>query len=69
MINEEIKLQERVIAEFSDFVAFISKKITLNITLNNISDILQNLVRQGIAGCLNAEAKTERIYQLLRMGW
>ena len=45
-----------------------SKQYDEKISLNNTSDTLRSLTRQGLATCLNPEAKTGRLYKLTEMG-
>lgn len=45
-----------------------SKHYNPKISLNNTSDVLRSFVRNGIAVCLNNEAKTGRLYQLTSEG-
>ena len=45
-----------------------SKQYAHKISLNNTSDVLREIVRQGLAICLNPLAKTGRIYQLTAVG-
>ena len=45
-----------------------SIQYNLKISLNNASDILRSFVGQGLAVCLNEEAKTGRLYQLTKEG-
>jgi len=44
------------------------KQYNEKISLNNTSDTLRRLVRQGLATCLNPEAKTGRLYKLTEIG-
>ena len=45
-----------------------SKKYNEKISLNNASDVMRSFAREGIAVCINKEAKTGRIYQLTKEG-
>ncbi len=45
-----------------------SKQFNEKMSLNNTSDVLRSFVRQGLAICLNREAKTGRIYELTEDG-
>jgi len=38
------------------------------VSLNNTSDILRDFVRQGLAVCLNEQARVGRIYKLTEEG-
>jgi len=45
-----------------------SKRYNEKISLNNTSDILRSFVKNGIAVCINNDAKTGRLYQLTDEG-
>ncbi len=45
-----------------------SKQYNEKTSLNNTSDVLRNFVRMELAACLNAEAKSGRIYELTDEG-
>lgn len=45
-----------------------SKQYNGKISLNNTSDILRSFVKNGLATCINNDAKTGRLYQLTAEG-